>query len=125
MIEHQSVFLNIDDRINSKTYYYLRIFAHHDFPLIVHDEQYARILQREYWEKLGSVTSPKIVSVTDTKRMMSLKGKLICDNHMVKYHQIHKCFKWYSDDELRDIVLTDMSEGKEWFYEEWDFKKVL
>jgi hypothetical protein len=124
-IEELETFLDSGCRGNSKTFYYLRIFAHHNIPLIVHSEQYAWDLKREYWNKLGSVASPKIISISNDRELRLIRQKLICDNMNVKHHRNFYMSKWYTDNEIRNIVLTDMAEGRSWFYDEWNPVKRL
>lgn len=127
------IFLDRNQRNNSKTFYYLRLISEHRVGLVVHNGNYKDELRRQYMDlnrgfeeiPIYNIQNPKDIYLIRSRfQRCSLEG-LVCDNEIVqdilnKNWTINDCLgnlKWLSDDEIREIILSDMALGK-YMYEE-------
>ncbi|WP_079709786.1 hypothetical protein [Paraliobacillus ryukyuensis] len=117
MIDGQlQMFLDSSDKLNSKTFYYIRLAAFHKIPLVVHNKRYKEALQKESKAIFHKISYPKIISIDSKQELKMYRRKLLCDNHLVKYHDNYKYLRWFNDDEIRTLILSDMADGDGWVY---------
>lgn len=122
-------FLDSNERRNSKTYYYIRLVSEHPIGLVAHSEQHKYELRKQYrqlnrgWEVIpiyNIQNETDVWTIKDRIKRGTLEG-LIIDNKLISSKERYiagllwtdenHC-KWLSDDEIRDIILTDMTLGK-------------
>lgn len=111
-----SLFLDGTERCNSKTYYYIKTINNHDdIALLVHDTTYRQNLKHS----TKGVKSDNIFyhrAWDDMKKLEQLIGcgrikRLIIDNHNVDLRGFDYYNMIMSDDEIREVVLTDLALG--------------
>lgn len=124
-----NVFLDSNERRNSKTYYYIRLISEHLIGLVVHNEKYKNELRKQYrqldrgWEVIPiySIQNDMDVwTIKDRIKRGTLEG-LIIDNELISSRERDLAgllwddknnYKWLTDGEIREIILTDMALGK-------------
>lgn len=116
----ESEFLDFYTRGNSKTFYYLRIMAYHGIPLIVHNLNYKKVLEKQCREHWKDRIKPLIYHVQDKDLYYRIRSERVIvddpivfrnDNDLILHH-----IDYLSTDEIRDIILTDLAEGYWWRY---------
>lgn len=114
-------FLSFNVRANGKTFYYLRIMAYHAIPLIVHNTSYQQDLIKQFYDLPFTIAKPEIYHIQDENIFFRIKRrKVIIDDPIVYEHDkqnIINGLKPYSEDELREIILTDLATGHRWRYD--------
>lgn len=118
------MFLNFYTRGNGKTHVHLRMMAYHGIPLVVHNLQYKKYLEKEFHIKLKEtafIEKPVIYSIQQHDLLYYLNGvRAICDDPVVyRYDRDNQRYhiNWYSRDEIRDMFFEDMKLGASWMYE--------
>lgn len=105
-IYKSDIFLNSNQRNNGKTYYYCMVSKYHGIPVLVHDLRYKKDLMRRYGKDINVMTPHEY------EKYYHPNMKIIFDTTLayskIKYSTY---VNFYSDDEIRDIVLTDLSGG--------------
>lgn len=134
-LEVNTEFLNSEERKNSKTFYYLRLVVFHNIPLLTNSEAnkikfYTECLKISGANTYRTFPIYNIRNYHDLKTVQYLLDngiKVIIDNKEVgldcqKNLEFSLGLYWggkMSDDQIREIILSDLVEGK-YYYESFD-----
>lgn len=102
----KNIFLSSNERNNGKTYCYCMISKYHNIPVLVHDLRYKKDLIRKYGKDIN------IITPFEYEKYYQPSMKIIIDTTLAYSKLKYSTYvNLYNDDEIREIVLTDLSRG--------------